>query len=97
MSIDQPVQDAHAESLPVGGMIGGDFGHSLAAGVRQASQCPRIICRGVQAERALITFRFDLFPQRSGRSGPLPARLRCEAIAQPLAKLRRGHRRQAAE
>ena len=66
---DQAVQDADAEFLPVGGMVGGGFGHSFAAGVVEAGERPLVVGRCVEAERGLVAFGFDFFPERAGSVG----------------------------
>ena len=63
-------------------MVGGGFGHRRAAGVVQAGEGPLVVGGCVEAERALVAFDFDLFPQRAGTVGAAAGRFCVEGVAE---------------
>ena len=70
-------------------VIGRDLGHPLPPGVGDAGERPRVVLRRVEAERPLLAFRFDFFPQRQRPVGPFAGRLGVEAVAQLRRQLAR--------
>ena len=94
---DKPVEDAHAEPLPVVRMVARDLGHSPTARVGQSHERPLVVFRRVEAERSLVAFQLDLVPQRTSTLWAFAGRLGFERVAQSLAELSGRHRRQPAE
>ena len=73
---DHSMQDAHAEALPIGRMLGGNQLHFSLAVWSESSQRPLLVGRRVEAQRSLVAFDFNLFPQTACaiRTAPSSAR-----------------------